>query len=243
MLKHNRQPRKSHPVFGGYNRGRQPFLEESSSSMNSPNGPWESAAESASDDHRLEDASPDRLRSNLGSMLLFLGIGILGLLAADRAGGLPLNMPRSWYIDRTLWVAIGLVAIGAGWRLLGDRKSAADESRTAKTPGSDGRARPSDVRFERVVLYTRPGCHLCDMARETLEKYRERVPTPIEIDIDTDPALRARFSTCIPVVEIDGKIRFRGRVNEVLLRRLIEATPPRRPGDPQLAPKTQIHPS
>jgi len=208
--------------------------------MSSSSGPWESAAESAGDDHRREDASPDRLRSSLGSMLLFVGIGILGLLAADRAGGLPINMPRSWYIDRTLWVALGLVAIGAGWRLLGDRKSAEDESRTAKSPGGDGRARPSGVRFERVVLYTRPGCHLCDLARETLEKYRDSVPTPIEIDIDTDPALRARFSTCIPVVEIDGKIRFRGCVNEVLLRRLIEATPPRRPVDPQIAPRTQI---
>ena len=196
--------------------------------MSSPNGPWESAAESAGDDHRGEDAPSDRLRSSLGSMLLFLGIGILGLIAADRAGGLPMNMPRTWYIDRNLWIALGLVAIGAGWHLLGDRKSAAEESRTAKSPGRDGHARPPGVRFERVVLYTRPGCHLCDLARDTLEKYRDSLPTPIEINIDTDPALRARFSTCIPVVEIDGKIRFRGRVNEVLLRRLIEATPPRK---------------
>jgi hypothetical protein len=227
MLKDNRPPSKGHPVWGGYNRERDSFLEESSSSMSSPNGPWESTAESAGDDPRRENASPDRLRSGLGSMLLFLGIGILGLLAADRADGLPMNMPRSWYIDRTLWVAVGLVAIGAGWCLLGDRKSAENDLSTAKSLGGDRRARQPGVRFERVVLYTHPGCHLCDLARETLEKYRDSVPTPIEIDIDTDPALRARFSTCIPVVEIDGKIRFRGHVNELLLRRLIEATPPR----------------
>ena len=65
------------------------------------------------------------------------------------------------------------------------------------------------------------------LARETLAKYPNSLPPPIEIDIDADPALRSRFSTCIPVVEIDGKLRFRGRINEVLLRRLIEATPPR----------------
>jgi glutaredoxin len=111
--------------------------------------------------------------------------------------------------------------------LLGDRKPSDEESRSNKSGGRDRHKPPSGVRFERVVLYTHPGCHLCDLARETLEKHRESLPRPIEIDIDTDPALRARFSTCVPVVEIDGKIRFRGRVNEVLLRRLIEATPPR----------------
>jgi hypothetical protein len=44
---------------------------------------------------------------------------------------------------------------------------------------------------------------------------------PEEVDIDLDPELKARFTDCVPVVEIEGKIRFRGRVNEVLLRRLI----------------------
>ena len=78
-----------------------------------------------------------------------------------------------------------------------------------------------------MVLYTRHGCHLCDEAKELLEMYREVLPTPIEVDIDADPALQARFTTCVPVVEIDGKIRFRGRVNAVLLRRLIAATPQR----------------
>ncbi len=193
--------------------------------MSSPIAPLES--QSADDDHCQEESSRDRFRPALGSVLLFLGIGILGLLAADRDAGLPVHMPRSWYIDRGLWVAIGLLAVGAGWHLLGDRQSAEEESHTDGS-GSRGYGRqPSGVRFERVVLYTRPGCHLCDLARATLDKHRDSLPPPIEIDIDLDPALRARFSTCIPVVEIDGKIRFRGRVNEVLLRRLIEATPPR----------------
>lgn len=70
-----------------------------------------------------------------------------------------------------------------------------------------------------VVLYTRSGCHLCDDALALLEKHRLR---PRLVDIDADPELRARFTTCVPVVEIDGQIRFRGRVNETLLRRLVE---------------------
>ena len=69
-----------------------------------------------------------------------------------------------------------------------------------------------------VVLYTRAGCHLCDDAKELLEAHRI---APECIDIDADPALRERFDTCVPVVEFDGKIRFRGRVDPVLLRRLL----------------------
>lgn len=69
-----------------------------------------------------------------------------------------------------------------------------------------------------AVLYTRQGCHLCEEAAQTLVDHGLR---PTLIDIDADPLLRARFDTCVPVVEIDGKIRFRGRVNAVLLRRII----------------------
>jgi glutaredoxin len=69
-----------------------------------------------------------------------------------------------------------------------------------------------------VVLYTRQGCHLCDYARDVLQ---EHGLSPTAIDIDEDPELRARFDHCVPVVQIDGKIRFRGRVHPVLLRRLL----------------------
>jgi glutaredoxin len=68
------------------------------------------------------------------------------------------------------------------------------------------------------VLFTRAGCHLCDDARQVLEKHG-LVPTCV--DIDADVALRERFGTCVPVIEIDGRVRFRGRVEPVLLRRLL----------------------
>jgi glutaredoxin len=172
---------------------------------------------------KTEAPSRERFRSWLGSVLLFLGIAVLSLLVADRAFGLPVSLPRSWYTDRGLWVAIGLISFGSGWYLLGDPEPAPDKT------GANRETRHNGVRFEQIVLYTRPGCHLCDLARETLQKHGDSLPPPIEVDIDTDPSLRARFSTCVPVVEIDGKIRFRGRINEVLLRRLIEATPPKSP--------------
>jgi glutaredoxin len=69
-----------------------------------------------------------------------------------------------------------------------------------------------------VVLYSRQGCHLCDDAQALLIQHGLQ---PQVIDIDGDPGLQKQFDECVPVVEINGKIRFRGRVNEVLLLRLL----------------------
>ena len=70
------------------------------------------------------------------------------------------------------------------------------------------------------------GCHLCEEAAEILELYRQWLPPAEVIEIQSDPQLVEQFRTCIPVVEFDGKVRFRGRINEALLQRLIEGTPP-----------------
>ncbi|MCA9259492.1 MAG: glutaredoxin family protein [Planctomycetales bacterium] len=70
-----------------------------------------------------------------------------------------------------------------------------------------------------VVLYTRERCCLCDDARQLLAKHGIIAN---EVDIDGDQTLCERFNTCVPVVEIDGRVRFRGRVDELLLRRLID---------------------
>ena len=90
---------------------------------------------------------------------------------------------------------------------IGDHDSI-DESHTAAASG--------------VVLYTRSGCHLCDEAKKVLEACLDPCDLPVvEVDIDSDSALKAAYDCCVPVVEIDGKVRFRGQVNEVLLRRLL----------------------
>jgi glutaredoxin len=72
----------------------------------------------------------------------------------------------------------------------------------------------------KVVLYTRAGCHLCEEAHEMLS---ELGIAPELVDIDTAESLREQFDTCVPVVEIDGKTRFRGRVDRILLRRILRA--------------------
>ncbi|MCG8584354.1 MAG: glutaredoxin family protein [Pirellulales bacterium] len=69
-----------------------------------------------------------------------------------------------------------------------------------------------------VVLYTREGCHLCDDARQLLAGFGI---VPAEVDIDKNAELLDKFDECVPVVEIDGKVRFRGRIDPVLLRRTL----------------------
>jgi glutaredoxin len=60
-----------------------------------------------------------------------------------------------------------------------------------------------------VVLYSRPGCHLCDEARAVLEAQRARTPFQLrEVDVETDDALELAYGIRIPVVVIDGEERF-----------------------------------
>ncbi len=58
-----------------------------------------------------------------------------------------------------------------------------------------------------VKLYARPDCHLCDLAREELERMRANgLEFEIEsIDIESDDRLFARYLERIPVVELDGE--------------------------------------
>lgn len=73
-----------------------------------------------------------------------------------------------------------------------------------------------------VLLYTRTGCHLCDDAHAVLLQARERYPFTLTlVDVDSAPELVQQYGECVPVVLVDGTLRFRGRVNPVLLTRLL----------------------
>jgi hypothetical protein len=75
-----------------------------------------------------------------------------------------------------------------------------------------------------VLLYTRAGCHLCTDAWDLLILYQKlRGFTLEKIDVDTDPVLVSRYGACVPVVTVNGEVRFRGRVNRVLLERILDA--------------------
>jgi glutaredoxin len=73
-----------------------------------------------------------------------------------------------------------------------------------------------------VVVYSRRGCHLCEIVKETLSKLeRHGSFTWQEVDVDSDDALRRQFTDEVPVVFIDGKKAFKYRMPERdFLRRL-----------------------
>jgi glutaredoxin len=58
----------------------------------------------------------------------------------------------------------------------------------------------------RLELLTRAGCHLCLTARETVARVAvEAGVTSREVDVDTDPELRAEYGDRVPVVLLDGR--------------------------------------
>ena len=73
-----------------------------------------------------------------------------------------------------------------------------------------------------VILYTRPGCHLCKVAKEQMlaagcaDLYELE-----EINIDNDPDLIERYGTLIPIVTINGVEAFRYRVDAAAFRESI----------------------
>jgi glutaredoxin len=77
----------------------------------------------------------------------------------------------------------------------------------------------------RVIIYSRPGCHLCDEAREAIEsagcldEY-----TLEEINIESDPDLLRRYRYDIPVITINGVEAFRHRLTSEAFRERLRGT-------------------
>ena len=75
----------------------------------------------------------------------------------------------------------------------------------------------------RVVVYSRAGCHLCEVAERVVESVAAETGTAwLRVDIDTDPAL-ARFSDEVPVTFVDGRQHDFWRVDADRLRRALGA--------------------
>ena len=63
-----------------------------------------------------------------------------------------------------------------------------------------------------VVVYSRAGCHLCEVVKETLKQVEAQVEGEAkfqwrEVDIDGDAELRQKYNEEVPVVFIDGARR------------------------------------
>ena len=78
--------------------------------------------------------------------------------------------------------------------------------------------------MHRVVLYSRDGCHLCDVARSVLEHVRAAHPFELtEVDVDTDDALVRDLGYRVPVVVLDGEELFEIEVDADRLAALVRA--------------------
>lgn len=74
-----------------------------------------------------------------------------------------------------------------------------------------------------VTLYGKPGCHLCEDARDILLDVRARRPFElIERNIEDDPALFALYAEEIPVVEVEGEVLSRYKVYPDRLEKRLE---------------------
>jgi glutaredoxin len=75
-----------------------------------------------------------------------------------------------------------------------------------------------DTRLNRamrdVVVYSRKGCHLCDIVKETLTQFQGDADFRWrEVDIDVESQLRQKCSDDVPVVFIDGRKAFKCRMD------------------------------
>jgi glutaredoxin len=66
-----------------------------------------------------------------------------------------------------------------------------------------------------VIVYSRKGCHLCEIVKETLVKLQRRGSYHWrEIDVDSNEELRRQFTDEVPVVFIDGRKAFKYHMDE-----------------------------
>jgi glutaredoxin len=75
-----------------------------------------------------------------------------------------------------------------------------------------------------ITLYSKPDCHLCAEALETLRALRAELGFELEEqDITLDDALQRDYFERIPVVALDGEELFDYFVDEAVLRERLES--------------------
>jgi glutaredoxin len=78
--------------------------------------------------------------------------------------------------------------------------------------------------MHRITLLGKPGCHLCEDAREIISRVAGELGVPWdEVDIDSSDELRERYWEMIPVTLIDGVQHDFWRVSEDRLREALTA--------------------
>ena len=77
----------------------------------------------------------------------------------------------------------------------------------------------------KIRIYSKPDCHLCDEAKEAIERVTKRLHIEVEvIDIEKDPELMNQYRYDIPVIFLDDRKIFKYRVDEQKLKKLLGVT-------------------
>lgn len=75
-------------------------------------------------------------------------------------------------------------------------------------------------------MYSRAGCHLCEVMQEELQPYLDEYRLTLEIvDIDNDDELLRRYAVKIPVLVLDGEAIGQYRLDHGVLAQALKATP------------------
>ncbi len=152
----------------------------------------------------------DRVKAWIGTAMMVSASAFAVLIFCERMDMNFLRLPSVWYSSKELHLVVcGSMFLAAAILL--------------KSPLPISNPRDGRPLFRSCRLMTRQQCHLCDDAIATLLRFQDALPAIEIVDIDTDPQLVRLFGESVPVVEIDGRVRFRGAVQPALLKRLIDA--------------------
>ncbi len=79
--------------------------------------------------------------------------------------------------------------------------------------------------LNRLYVYSRPGCHLCELLIEELAPLiRGRLELEVR-DIDTRPEWKLEYGIRIPLVEYDGKTVCQYRLDAAAIRAILDSLP------------------
>lgn len=158
-----------------------------------------------------KELSSKRLSQIWATAFLWAAGGMAVLIFVDKWTQIPLPFPGFWYTTRAFHVLFCAGLAVLGWLI---HRNVTTLEQSADDAG---------VVFQSVVVFCKPECSLCDTAMEVLTDFSYALPEIKTVDISGDEELEELYASFVPVVEIDGRIRFRGIVSAELLARLIEA--------------------
>ncbi len=84
---------------------------------------------------------------------------------------------------------------------------------------------PDSDEHRRMIVYSRPGCHLCELLiDELMPLIRGRLVLEVR-DIDSRPEWKLKYGLLIPLVEYEGATVCQYQLDSVAIRAILEGLP------------------